>query len=183
MKLTFVGIDPSLRNWGMVKVEFDTETKRVTPLGSLLVQPEQLNKGRTNTKDLFSAKQLFTATQDFIKDCDAVFAEVPHGSQSSRAMASYGICVGVLGSIQYNLSVPFIQVSANEVKQIIPVDKPQKKDVIDWVLNRHQDFPFPYQTKKGEKNIVMSKAEHLADAMVAIYAGMKTETFKQVIKT
>jgi hypothetical protein len=44
-----------------------------------------------------------------------VFAELPVGSQSSRAQTSYGLCLGVLACIDK----PIIQLTPNDIKMHI----------------------------------------------------------------
>lgn len=180
MKLEIIGIDPSLRNWGLVKTEYDTQTKQLLVKDSLLVQPTKLTgKHRVNQADIHSAEQLYKASNSFIENAQAICIEVPTGSQSSRAMASYGICVGIIGSLKAK-DIPIIQVTPLEVKKVIGNNQASKLEVINWVTNKHPEYNLPMQTKKGIKQIITSKAEHLADALVAIYASLNHTDFKKV---
>jgi len=96
-QLRVVGLDPSMRNWGIAEGLLNTDTMTLT-LNNLDVVNPVLPTGkqvRQNSKDLDSAKQLAEGTLNAVKGAQAIFVEVPVGSQSARAMASYGLCVGV----------------------------------------------------------------------------------------
>lgn len=98
-----------------------------------------------------------------------------------RSMASYGICVGILGSLRH--SVQFIEVTPTEVKLASTGDKNATKDqMIKWASTKHPEAPFPMYKRNGETIINKSSAEHMADAIGAIYAGLQTNQFKQLIQ-
>lgn len=136
---------------------------------------------RQNSVDLESAFQLYTTTWELTQDAKAVFVEVPVGSQSARAMASYGICVGILGSLRAN-GIPFFEVTPTEVKLAAAGYKTATKaDMISWAIQTHPEGNWPFYSQKGQQLVSEAKAEHLADAVGAIHAGIQTNTFKQVL--
>lgn len=179
-----VGLDPSLRNWGVSKGSFDLYTNKLTVdtldvINPVLTKNKQV---RQNSLDLESAKQLFGQVYTHIKDAHVVCVEVPHGSQSARAMASYGICVGVLGAIRAS-AVPFIEVSAAEVKLgSVGKKTATKQEMIQWATNNHPEAPWPTYKEHGKDLISEAKAEHMADAIASIYAGRETNQFQQLIQ-
>lgn len=137
---------------------------------------------RQNSKDIEAAAQLAWGAWAFVQEAQAIFVEVPVGSQSSRAMASYGICVGILGSLQA-MGHPFYQVTPTEVKLAGPgIKHATKAQMIDWAVEMYPSAPWPTYTQKGEVKVVESKAEHMADAIAAIHAGVKTQQFQQMMK-
>lgn len=100
----------------------------------------------------------------------------------SRAMASYGICVGVLGAIRAS-AVPFIEVSAAEVKLgSVGKKTATKQEMIQWATNNHPEAPWPTYKEYGKDLISEAKAEHMADAIASIYAGRETNEFQQLIQ-
>ena len=116
-KLDVVGFDPSLNNWGVARGIYCTESQGLEILELDVIKPV-LPTGkqvRQNSKDLQAALQLSKGASMHSKGADAIFIEVPIGSQSARAMASYGICVGVLGSLRSN-GVPFFEVTPHRGK-------------------------------------------------------------------
>lgn len=183
MKLTVVGQDPSLRHWGLAKGIFDTETRLLTLTELRVIEPV-LAKGkqvRQNSLDLESAMQLCKGAHDFIKDAHAVFVEVPVGSQSSRAMASYGICVGVIGSLR-SIGISLFEVTPTEVKLAGPgIATASKADMIAWATTKHPEGNWPTYKEHGEVRINTAKAEHLSDATAAIYAGVASNPFQQLL--
>lgn len=178
-----VGFDPSLRNWGIAIGHLVTATGDIT-IEQLSIRKPQVNEGkqvRQNSQDLDKAEQLFQAAMAAVEGAQAVFVEVPVGSQSARAMASYGICVGVLGALRAS-GVPFFEVNPEEVKLATGLSKTASKDaMIAWAMQRHPDVAWPMQTKKGVNSVVTSTAEHMADACAAIHAGVLSKPFQQAL--
>lgn len=128
---------------------------------------------KQNQSDIQAAYTLYQGLLHAIKEADVICVEVPHGSQSSRAMVSYGVCVALIGVIQ-TINPNIIQVSANDVKDVVRVNKqhkPSKEDVIAWVKAKHPEAPLPNTLA----------AEHICDAIVAIHAAMKTKQFKEYL--
>lgn len=173
--LQVVGCDPSLRNWGLVRGTYDPTTKQLR-LSEIDVVNPVLPTGkqvRQNSLDLESAKQLYKHTLELAQTAQAIFVEVPVGSQSARAMASYGICVGVLGALRAS-GKPFFEVTPTQVKLAAVGSKTATKaEMIDWALAKHPEVRWPKAT---------AKAEHMADAAAAIYAGVQTNEFKQLME-
>lgn len=176
--LRVLGLDPSLRNWGIAAGTYDTVTGKLL-IKCLRVTRAEVPDGkqvRQNSKDLAAAQQLYAGVQPFLGQANLIFAEVPVGSQSARAMASYGICVGVLGSIRN--SAPFFEVTPDEVKLTTVGNKTAtKQQMIDWAVAKHPEAPWP-RTSKGA--IIAGKAEHMADAIASIYAGLQSNQYKQL---
>ena len=177
-----VGFDPSLRNWGIAEGTLDTlgylTVDRISVTQPLLPTGKQV---RQNSKDLETAKQLTEAALEAAKGAKAIFVEVPVGSQSARAMASYGVCVGVLGALRAT-GIPFFEVTASEVKLIATKNKlATKADMIGWAKQLHPEANWPTYKEHGVEILSAAKAEHMADAIGAIYAGVNTNEFKQLL--
>jgi hypothetical protein len=174
MSLIIVGLDPSLRNFGMMKCMLDSSGLHY--ISHRLIQPE-INKGkqvRKNSSDLERARMLYLELRSFLVGVDIVCVEIPVGSQSARSMASYGICIGVLSSIEQ----PLIQVTPSEVKLATGQTKnASKAEMITWAVNNYPDIPWMTKTQKGVTTYIADN-EHLADALAALIAGTKTDTFK-----
>ena len=179
MKIKVVGMDPSLNNWGIAEAFLDLTTGYLSTPFLSLVQPEEM-KGkqvRQNSKDLYAAEQLAEAAIKAAQKAKVVFIEVPHGSQSARAMASYGICVGIISSIRA-LGIPIIEVTDKENKFNFTGNKlATKNEMIAKALELYPDANFPNQ-----KGRITAKAEHVADAIAAIHAGVTTPVFKNLMR-
>lgn len=178
-KIVIAGLDPSLQNFGMVKGVLDLNSGTLSNLQLLLneTKPDNKNKQvRKNSQDLERARSHFRAIREFLLDVDLVCVEIPVGSQSARSMASYGVCIGLLASIE----IPLIQVTPTEVKMAATGSKTASKtDMISWAFDQYPDAPWLVRTVKGVKEPV-AKNEHLADGLAAIYAGVKTDEFKHI---
>lgn len=179
MKIPVCGFDPSLRNWGIAESILDLQTGYLDTPKLSLVRPEDI-KGkqvRQNSSDLFLAEQLAGPVLAAARRAKVIFVEVPHGSQSARAMASYGICIGVLGAVRAE-GIEFIEVSADEVKKYFTGSKTATKEqMIAEAIRLYPEANFPMYHGK-----MTSKAEHVADAIAAIHAGVRTSTFQNLLR-
>lgn len=176
-------MDPSLRNWGLASGLLNLDTYQLQIQNLSLVNPvlSTHKQVRQNSQDLESARQLYAGAMDICKGAQAVFVEVPVGSQSARAMASYGVCVGVLGALRAQ-GIPFFEVTPTEVKVSACGSKTATKtQMIQWATQCHPEAPWPTYQNRGESLVSEAKAEHLADAVAAIYAGMNCNPFKQLV--
>lgn len=178
-----VGQDPSLRNWGLAQATLDIDSKvlridHIDVINPVLPTGKQT---RVNSLDIESAFQLTKGAWEASKGAQAVFIEVPVGSQSARAMASYGICVGVLGALRLS-GIPFYEVTPKEVKHLTTGNpEASKEEMIKWAVNKHPEANWPTHKHKDRVILTSAKAEHMADAIAAIYAGMSGSQFQQLL--
>lgn len=177
-KIKIVGLDPSLRNWGIAigSASLDTGTLTITDLQTVTTEP--LPKGAKVSKstwDIQSANKLFTAVHAICKDADIICVEVPYGSQDVKAAVGRGICLGVLGSLYSN---KLVFVTPQSVKKIIGDKAATKADSVALAVSKHPEANWPMWQGK----VSVTKAEHSADAIHAIYAGAQTKEFKQLIQ-
>lgn len=175
MRIPVLGMDPSLSNWGIAAAELCLETGILETPKLSLVSPKKLTgkQTRVTSNDIYRASQLALPVVEACKGANAIFVEVPIGSQSARAMASYGICVGILGSLRAQ-GITFIEVTPTQVKEAFTGDRnATKQQMIDQAVSLYPDANFPIH--KGK---VAGKAEHMADAIAAIHAGVNTPEFQ-----
>lgn len=186
-KIRVCGFDPSMRNWGMAVADLDLGSGLLDVPTLSIIQPrdEKSKQVRKNSKDLALAKQLFEGAYDTAKSCKVVFVEVPVGSQSARAMASYGVCVGVLGSLA-GLGITIIEVSPEENKKALTgIKYATKEAMISAAMAEYPTANWPRQERNGatfKKGDLKAEAEHVADAIGAIHAGCATPTFQTLLK-
>lgn len=177
-----VGLDPSLRNWGISKGIYNVKTKQLHIYDVSTIQPV-LSTGkqvRQNSLDLESAKQLCEAMLKATQGAKAVFVEIPVGSQSARASAAYGLCIGVLGSLRAT-GIPFFELNPTEVKVAsVGYKNATKAEMIQWATTAHPEANWPTYKQHGKDIISAALAEHQADATAAIYAGLASNQFKQI---
>lgn len=186
-KIRVCGFDPSMRNWGMAVADLDLGSGLLDVPTLSIIQPrdEKSKQVRKNSKDLALAKQLFEGAYNTAKSCKVVFVEVPVGSQSARAMASYGVCVGVLGSLA-GLGITIIEVSPEENKKALTgIKYATKEAMISAAMAEYPTANWPRQERNGatfKKGDLKAEAEHVADAIGAIHAGCATPTFQTLLK-
>jgi Holliday junction resolvasome RuvABC endonuclease subunit len=173
------GIDPALRNMGIAVGHVDLETLELVRVEKLVLAKTEGDKDgkqiRKNSDDLRRARVLTQAMREHTHDAVMVFAEVPVGSQSARAMASYGLCVGVLAGCDR----PLLEVTPTEVKLAgAGVKTATKSEMIEWATEKHPEAQWLTVKRQG-KQVFVDANEHLADAVAAIYAGIRTQEFKR----
>lgn len=185
-KMKIVGMDPSLSNWGIALATLDLNSMTITVDGLDVITTENEKDKkvkkvvRKNSEDLDRAKLLHVGSLAACGDRWMAFAEVPVGSQSSRSMTSYGMCLGVLAAVAATL--PLIQVTPNEVKLIgTNCRTATKEEMIEAAMLKYPNAPWPTKMIKGVKTPIASKCEHMADAVFAIEAGIATDEFRQMI--
>jgi Holliday junction resolvasome RuvABC endonuclease subunit len=181
-RIMVAGIDPSLNNTGLAKGYYDTETKAITITAIKLVETENFagKTVRKNSDDLRRAVQIIEGIHGFTAGVGVTFAEVPSGAQSARGALSNGICLGVLASVGLNPGGNvgrLIQVLPHEVKLAsVGVKNAAKHEVIEWAMENYPDLPWEmWRGKPKDKN------EHCADAIAAIWAGCKTDEFRNLV--
>lgn len=183
--LIVCGVDPALSNLGLSRARYHLQSGLVEPLAVSLTHTENqaAKTVRKNSDDLRRAGESFAALHQWIAGASVVFAEVPTGSQSARGSFSNGVCCGVLSSIgnlpsASGVAQPrMIQVLPHEVKLAAVGSKhATKQEMIDWATAKAPDLEWiKYRGKITAAN------EHPADALAAIYAGIKTEEFKRLV--
>lgn len=175
-----IGVDISLNNIGICNAEITDGIVMVKSVS--LIQPDKADaqtkkQVRKNSDDLRRSRWLHDNLQDSIKDCHIITVEMPVGSQSAAAMKSYGICLGVLASVQK----PMIEVTPYDVKLAATgIRTATKHEMIEWGVAKHTEIKWKTM-KRGGKLVMTNDNEHIADALATIYAGMKTTEFKALM--
>ena len=179
-ELIAVGLDPSLRNFGMVKVGIDLDTLIVQVKESLLIETEmdhskQVRKG---SDDLRRCREVVVGLQNFAAGATFGFAEVPSGgAKSASALKGLSMATALLAACP----VPLIEVNPAEVKLATVGKKTAaKEDMIEWAIERHPETQWMTFKRLGKIEF-NAKNEHIADAICAVYAGIRTEQFKQAV--
>lgn len=175
-----MGFDPSLSNWGIAQAMLDVTTGVLDTPVLTTVSPDELTSKsvRVNSKDLHRAEQLAIPVLAAARAAKAIFVEVPVGSQSARAMASYGACIGILAVLRAE-GLPLIEVTPTEVKVALTGNKSATKEqMISSAQSWYPAAIFPSHNGKISK----AKAEHVADAIGAIHAGAVTPMFQNLMR-
>jgi Holliday junction resolvasome RuvABC endonuclease subunit len=177
-------MDPSYNNWGLAFGVLDTVSGTLSIESLDVIKAEKITakQVRQNHKDIEVSHQLSKAATEAAEGVHAIFVEVPHGSQSARSSATYGVCVGVLGAMRA-AGIQFFEVSALEVKLAGAGNKTATKvEMMDWAQQAHPELVYPTRLQEGVICRIASKAEHMADAVGAIHAGLKLDSFKQLMQ-
>lgn len=168
-KIRIIGIDPSLRNFGIAKgwLDIDTMEWEVDEVQLVKTEKSKIKGVRKSHDDYDRARILYEALKEAQKDAILAFIEMPIGSQSASAMLSYGACIALAASID----VPLVQVTPSQVKSFATGDKlATKEDMIEWATSK---FPKANWLRQGKR--LIGANEHLADACGAINAGVEQE--------
>lgn len=177
-----MGIDAAFANTGFALAEVDlTDPKNpvVDVIDLDIVQTEVQKTPRGVPKshdDLRRARDVQAVINDRIATWkpDFIVAEIPFGSQSARSSWTLGIALGILSAIP-NL----IEVTPRQVKESTGEKHADKDLMIEWAMNLHPDAPWKMRKLKGNMVQVSGSNEHMADAVGAVYAALRTEQFKR----
>lgn len=175
--IKILGMDPSFSNWGLAAMAYDLQLKSLLLAKLDVVQPpsDDSKQVRQSSKDMLRAEYLLDYVKAYLPFVDVICVEVPHGSQNARASLGAGVCLGVLAGIKQLVNIPVIYVNAGETrKEITGKNSATKQQAIDWATGLYPGPLWPMYNGK----LNAGKAEHMADAIAAVHAGMKTETFK-----
>lgn len=187
MLMSVLGMDPSLLHWGLASADIDLTSGVLTTPDLELIEPMELSgkQIRVNSNDLYRAEQLATRVFYRARKAKVIFVEVPVGSQSARAMASYGVCIGILGSLRAE-GIQIIEVTATETKVALTGNKnASKQNMIDAAVAAYPDANWPRYTRNGakfKKGDIMNTAEHVADAVATIHSGVNTPVFQNLMR-
>lgn len=180
--VTVLGLDPSLSNLGCFKAKLAIENGKVVDLIPLKLALTKTKKNpcktvRVNSSDVERCRLLHSGLNECLTDdVDLVFVELPVGSQSARAMVSYGACISLIASIS---SVPVIQLLPIDLKLAACNKKTAtKQEMIDWAVKH---FPEENWIKSQGSGNIHADNEHIADALASIVAGVKTDEFKTLL--
>ncbi|MDX5369229.1 MAG: hypothetical protein LPL29_07605 [Alphaproteobacteria bacterium] len=180
--LKVVAIDPAIANWGMAQFEIDLHEHdidvRLTRLKLVTTEKSKVKSVRRNSDDLRRAGELYGETLLFARGAHCIFAEVPTGSQSARGAMSNGVCIGVMSALPY----PIHQVMPSETKLAACGTKTASKvEIIAWATKLYPDGEWLRYKRNGEMHLSDAN-EHLADAVAIAHAGMKLDSFQQILQ-
>jgi len=169
-----------MNHWGLAGGQLDLLTGELTDPWVEIIEPLDLTgkQVRQNSKDLHHGAQIAKRVLARSRAANVVFVEMPVGSQSARAMASYGLCVGICSAIEAE-GIPLIQVMATASKMVFTGDpNATKRIMINKAVELYPNCDWP----KGKKEPVGDKAEHAADAFAAIHSGVQTAEFQTLMR-
>lgn len=184
MKILVAGMDPSFTSWGTAEGTLDLTTGFLDEVTLDIAKTEKgsAKQVRVNSDDLLRCEYLAAKAFEVGQRCKVIFVECPVGSQSANAMKSYGACVGVLGALR-SQGIQVIEVTAFEVKKALTGNKNATKgEMIKAAMALYPDANWPMQTQKGVTSVVAGTAEHMADAIGAIHAGVCTPVFQNLMR-
>lgn len=176
-KIRIAALDGSLRNFGIAKLDYDTDTDELSVADLILTKTEKssVKSVRASSDNLARAQVIAESIRDNLKDCAFVFAEVPSGGQDFKAVMAFGIVVGLYASIQ----IPLIEVSPSETKMAaVGTRTASKQEMINWAIEKFPKAKWRSVKRNGEMVPTLDN-EHLADAVAIAFAGIKTPQFRQ----
>lgn len=166
-----------MNHWGIVQGMLNLETDVFTPYHSDVIEIDKPThkQVRQSSVDLHVAEHLHKKAYEYCKEARIVFVETPAGSQSAAGSKAAGICLGILGSLK-SQGIVTIEVTAMESKIAMTGDKKAPKlAMVAAAFVKYPDLNWPRHNGK-----VMNKAEHIADAIAAIHAGIHTPLYKSL---
>ena len=180
MKIPVLGCDPSLRNWGLASATLDLDTGMLSDIFLDIAETTKTtNKQlRVNSDDINRCHLLASKVIPLAQKAKYVFIEVPVGSQNADSMKSYGVCCGIIGVMQY-LGISVVQVIPSDVKLTFTGKATAtKSEMISTAVSLYPNTNWPIN--KNNKSVKLC-AEHMADAIASIHAGVKSQEFQSYL--
>lgn len=183
-----LGIDPSFNNTAVTvaevsKSEADWVVQYLT--GTVLSQKiDKKSKVRAGLQyaDGFNRMKSYVVNYIDTYNPEYLFIELPGGSQSYSATMSNAASISLYAYMLY--TYPHIKVyplTPTDVKKEAGVDnldpaatdKEKKQRVIDYVQANYPSLVLPTRVVKGVELINFTQANHIADAAVIVWTGLK----------
>lgn len=170
VRFRVLGIDPSFRHFGVAKAILAWDGHQATvedlTVGVCHTAKTTEKQVRVSSDNIRNARQIHNFLMEQVAWADVVISEIPTGAKSAKASHGFGICVGLLATIQK----PLIEVSLQEVKKAaVGKVTASKKEIMTWAQLRYPDAGWTG---------VQNSDEHPADAIAAIHAGLKKDDFR-----
>ena len=172
------GHDPSLTHWGTAEGQLCLDAGVLTnvTVAMAITEKTKTKQVRTNSDDLRRAEDLAVHAIAVGKRTRVSFGEFPVGSQSASAMKSYGVTLGIGGSMRAS-GIIVIEVQAKASKKALTGNaNASKADMIAAAMELYPDAGWKYYQGK-----LTNDNEHMADAIGAIHAGVLTQEFQQLM--
>lgn len=151
--MRILALDPAFRNVGWSYWN-DGEIK---DCGVITTVPAKKDITRSNAKETeHIAEELFVLIRKY--NINKVVAEIPMGSQNSRAANLGGAIMGIVATACWAREVPLVWVTPNDIKQVVARKELVSKDrIMEWVRENCPFDKYP-KTKK--------EFEHIADSVL-----------------
>lgn len=187
-----VGLDMAFANVGLCRVRIEPNAKmpampRIVCEGLHLISTEAGNRKvvRVSSDDLRRGRELHAGISMYLGEgASFIFAEVPSGAKDAKAASLLGMAKGILAC----LPLPLIEVTPLEVKEAVTgrrgKEKVPKAEVIRWAVSRWPDAPWVRHERSGKgfkPGDLQNCNEHLADALAAVAAGIRTPEFQRIL--
>ncbi len=163
-----LGIDPALRNCGIVLTEYNGSSHEI--LGTNVFKTKSYNKKTSKFSsgehDFMCSSYQFGQLKEYITlhKPELIAVEIGSGSKGHRALAALNSMKGFMGSIHYTFSeAKWILIKPSEAKKIV-VDYADKDLIMAYVRKKYPDYCWPQF-----KNVM----EHIADAVIVLEAAIK----------
>jgi Holliday junction resolvasome RuvABC endonuclease subunit len=182
MLIKVIGFDPSLTHWGIAQGIFNcvTDQLEIDTIDLITTEKSHEKSVARRCDDMARAEKLYKGVLPYTVGAGAIFAEVPIGSQTASAMKSYGICTALLGALQAH-DCPIYVISPAEVKNALTGNPTASKAaMIKAASEQYPHLAWPTKYRKGIASIISGDAEHMADAIGALVAGINQPAFKQL---
>lgn len=174
-KINIAALDGSLKNFGVVKLTYDTDTGALEPYAMHIFKtvPTKHKQVRKGSDYYARARSIAVGVRDVLDDTALLFAEVPSGGQDYPSVMGFGITIGIYAGLQRDIT----EVSPGEAKKAaVGTRTASKQEMIAWATELYPNAPWAsYRGKFTLDN------EHLADAVAIAHAGIKTPQFQQVL--
>ncbi len=164
-----LGIDPALRNIGVVLTDYDELKNKHKILDAATFKTKARNKKKSKFSDgehdFYASAAQFKALKEYIEehDPDFIAIEIGSGSRGYRGAMGLACMKGFMGSLYICFpKKKWILVTPAEAKEII-VDYADKTLIKAYVRKKYKDYPW---------SRVDNQFEHQSDAVVILESAL-----------
>ena len=184
---TALCLDLTLANCGLSVMDiYDVNDIDVVYIDLVVTEKSKEKSLRRNSDDLARARAINDEIQKIIKefDCNIIIAEMPEGTQSSRAAFSFGTTNGILAC----QTLPIIEVRAVDAKKVaVNTKSAAKSKMIDWAFKTYPHLDWKIGVRKNRpakitRDMLTAKNEHIADSIAVGHAGVSSAEFTRLIR-
>ncbi|PSG97477.1 hypothetical protein BRD56_05330 [Thermoplasmatales archaeon SW_10_69_26] len=174
--MTLLGIDPSLRNTGVVSLDPSMGTITRVEVIRTSKQADRKNL-RVGEDDLRRARRIARELEQLVDQEQpvAVFGELPGGSRSNRASKGFGIVLGAIGAVTELRDLPTGWETQFALKKACTGDGQATKTAVADHVQDHYAW-------EDELPDAKTRRQHVFDAAAALYANRECDLYRMAVQ-
>lgn len=168
------GGDPGFVNFGLASatIDLDSSVIDVDIIDIIVTEPSKNKSVLSSADSVRRIQEVHNGYTKFIEPCHVVFIEMPStGAKDANSLRALSYALAIASCTKK----PIVQLKPAEVKEHAFGKGASKDEMVEWATDLYPNLKWPKGRKYCGK--YSSKAEHMADAIGAIHAGVASSQF------